>query len=90
MSSEQYHQIIELLTQRFVSELVDCEQMTLTKGEYQTGVDALPDTVRKKVHTVRKNLEDEQEYEISYNQLCIAFFTAMRQLGERVTISEAA
>ncbi len=81
MPSERYEQIIQLLKERFVPFLETIAPLTLSTSQFKKGVDALPDDIRSKVMQLTHEFEEEQSYEVSYNQLCKAFFGATHQLG---------
>jgi len=84
--SERYEQIIAGLTERFKTFLETVPPLTMTRGEFHEGVDALPEEVRSEVMRIMRELQDEENYEVSYNQLCRAFFGATHELGHlRIT-----
>lgn len=85
-ASERYEKIIASLTERFKTFLETIPPLAMARGEFHTGVDALPEDVRSEVMRIMRELQDEENYEVSHNQLCRAFFGATHELGHlRIT-----
>lgn len=79
--SELYEQVIQETTAEFKKVLVGREPIVLSEAQYSAGVDALPKDLEKLAQEVSQRVGDKMDYELSYNQLCKAFFTAAQELG---------
>jgi len=78
-SADYGRQIDDLITW-FGSRLGDHEPIRLSRHAYSMGVDALPADLKELVREASSVWEQERGYELSYNQVCIAFFEAAGSL----------
>lgn len=57
------------------------ETVTLTTEEYASGTDSLPEPFKRMVQVAFDEWLTERKYELSYNQMCLAFFHAAQEVG---------
>jgi hypothetical protein len=83
MSEEKYRETVELLTKWYKESMKNFPPLKITRASYTDGTDSIVDRcfVVLIEYTFYKFLYD-YKYEISYNQNCIAFFSAIRNLGK--------
>lgn len=74
--SENYLDQIDTLTKWF-KDRISCP-IKLTETEYKIGVDALIGYPRKLTKTAFQLWLTTKQYELSYSQMCVAFFRAAR------------
>ena len=78
--SELYEQQIKDLTAWFKDRIAAFDPFDMTRGDYKAGIDKLP----KNYHGLTTEAFDlwlsEKHYELSYNQMCKAFFGAALEL----------
>ena len=79
--SENYTKQINDLIQWFAERLPNLEQLKLTEAEYKIGVDSLKDYHAKLRDAAFIEWLTMRNYELSYNQVCNAFFAAAKQVG---------
>ncbi len=81
MSMEDYIKQINDLREWFKSEMKYFPILEMSQSEYSGGVDYLPENygqLRDRAFNIWLN---ERHYELSYNQMCQAFFRAANDLG---------
>jgi len=79
--TENYHKQITDLTDWFSARLPNLGKVNLSRNEYKDGICRLTgnhDELQKQAFT---EWLENRHYELSYNQMCIAFFSAAGQLG---------
>lgn len=79
-SSKLYEQVIQDATTAFREKLAGHPPVVLSKEQYKSGIDALPEDLQNLTKEVSKQVGDERDYELSYSQLCSAFFAAAEEL----------
>ena len=79
MLSERYQKQIEDLTEYFKLRLPACGSINLTDDERKAGVDSLPESslAAALVRSACTEWLLTRNYELSYNQVCCAFFAAL-------------
>lgn len=75
--SQRYQDEIKALTEYFSLRLPACGPLTLTPEERSAGVDSLKGLHADLVRGAFVEWIAIRDYELSYNQTCIAFFTAL-------------
>ncbi len=76
MCSQQYLDMIEKARQEFVRLLEGHAPIAISEEKYEAGVDTLPDDVQVMKKRVCETIIKSEGYDLSYNQVCIAFFSA--------------
>lgn len=81
MSMESYTKQINDLREWFKNEMKFFPVLEMSQAEYKGGTDNLPENyalLRDRAFNIWLN---EKRYELSYNQMCVAFFRAANDLG---------
>jgi hypothetical protein len=81
MSMEDYIKQINDLREWFKNELKSFPVLEMSRASYRGGVDSLPENYRQLTNRAFNVWLDEKRYELSYNQMCQAFFRAANDLG---------
>lgn len=79
--SSHYGKQIDDLIAWFTNRIKDRAPIQLSEDEYRMGVDKLPDDLKELTKEAFSIWLNEKRYELSYNQVCIAFFEAAYQVG---------
>jgi hypothetical protein len=74
-----YQDEVKALTEYFTARLPVCGPLTLTDAERSRGVDSLKGLHSDLVRDAFVEWLAIRNYELSYNQTCIAFFTALEE-----------
>lgn len=85
--SERYTSEVEALTEYFKERLPVCGAVVLTKDEYGAGTDSLTHPHKMLVGGAYVEWLAKHNYELSYNQGCVAFFAAAKALN-LLTVNE--
>lgn len=80
--SHNYETQIKLLTEWFKERLANLPSFVMTKAELRQGTDALKEEYAALVVEAMREWLEERHYELSYNQMCNAFFTAANSIGK--------
>jgi hypothetical protein len=80
--TKDYREIIRELTAWFAEKLGSVEKVEMTEEQYLQGIDALPPHVRQLTDEAFKIWLNDKGCELSYNQMCRAFFEAARGLNK--------
>ena len=79
--SPKYQNEIALLRLWFTQRIIGFPLLSLTAGQYQTGIDSLPTIYSDLCKEAFNEWLQKRSYELSYNQMCIAFFDAVKNIG---------
>jgi hypothetical protein len=81
--TDEYTTQVSDLTAWFAERLPALPTLSLTWAQYTRGVDALPQGQHLHlVHEAMATWLKERNYELSYNQMCQAFFAAAKETGK--------
>lgn len=80
MWSEKYRQVIQELTEWF-AERLDGKTVTMTSLDVSRGCDALPEPFDAMPKDAFEEWKFNRSYEVSYSQMCTAFFRAAKRVG---------
>lgn len=78
--SGRYSKEVADLRAWFAERLPALGPFTMSRDDYQAGVDKLPETHRDLRNQATNEWLTERDYELSYNQMCQAFFAAANDL----------
>lgn len=84
--SHNYETQIKLLTEWFKERLANLPSFTMTKAELRQGTDALKEEYASLVVEAMREWLEERHYELSYNQMCNAFFAAGHEANKLTVI----
>ena len=73
-----YEKQVADLTEWFKSRISNLGKVEMSREDYRAGTDKLPDRFKPVIKEAINTWETERGYELSYNQLCQAFFAAGR------------
>jgi hypothetical protein len=79
--SDEYEKEVRLLEAWFIEQIAGLEPLSLTTAEYKIGTDAVPEPWKGIVAEAGKIWLAHRNYELSYNQICRAFFAAADKCG---------
>jgi hypothetical protein len=79
--TQRYHDEITALTEWFMARLPALGGLELTKAERAEGGDSLKGPHEELWREAFYSWINDRHYELSYNQMCIAFFAAAENLG---------
>lgn len=79
--SGRYSQEVTDLTKWFELRLPEAGPFTMSRDDYQAGVDNLPESHQWLVTKAMNKWLTDRSYELSYNQMCQAFFAAAKNLN---------
>jgi hypothetical protein len=80
--SELYNKQVTDLTAWFTVRLNDTPRRSISKSDYLMGVDSLPEQLSVIVKEAFDTWIRDRKYELSYNQMCNAFFQAAATTGK--------
>lgn len=75
-ASERYNVEVEALQQWFQEKLSTLPPIEITQADYRNGTDSLHGDYAKIVEKAFATWLQDRNYELSYSQMCIAFFNA--------------
>jgi hypothetical protein len=79
--STRYQDEIVALTEWFKARLPPLGAIVLSQSEYSSGVDALKGAHRELRKEASRVWNEQRKYDLSYNQMCVAFFAAAHACG---------
>ena len=81
--SKRYIEVVGITKNKILIRLneIDIQPIELTQEQYSCGVRALPDNLQAMSQEVAQQILDEENYDLSYSQLCSAFFVAAEELN---------
>lgn len=82
-----YDDEISVLIEYFKKNLATHEPFSMTEEQFQSGCDGLEsESLKQMIHDTFELWLSDREYELSYNQMCIAFFTVAIELEKLILV----
>lgn len=73
---------IDELAEWFTDKVAPWKHVEISKEQRNSGVDSVPDILRAIVEEASREWGAVRKYELSYNQMCVAFFAAWDKLQD--------
>lgn len=80
--SPRYEKEVADLTEWFKAKLAELPEFKITQMEYNAGVDLTGPPYIKLAGEAFDEWLSKRNYELSYNQMCMAFFGAAKEIGK--------